>query len=493
MGIKESISEEHFQKNQKSSEKSEYKGSGSIAGIRLQYYKAFQDTGWIDFNKFTLLYGYNSNGKSTILRFLYQLKLCIGAYRIGRDVSLWSNEFDVLEGGFLEMLFNGQEKKTSEMAFSFKILLGEEDDAYLRETLGELMDLDSDVPKDFLVYSVSYKYNQKAKKVDLRSISFQYGACKIYHYVTTHTGTFKADTDFGNNTVGNARISLPACFDICNAVILEDKDIGVPLGNGEPSNHVRVIQFLRWISAAINNSMILYFDSLEYFYPSRTLPKRMMKLSIEDAEKVGAFGENTYNVLYAIEVNKETEKKEAINRQLKIFGYAYEWRKHKNGYGEFMLVDLETKSRINILDCGYGISQILPIIVSCFGDGEATLAIDSPDAHLHGSVHGEICDLLINTSKTRNIVVETHSENMLLRLQRRIAEKNDICPDMATIYFIMDSEEGTVSHKISFDEYGDLVNEPEEFKRFFSSSFEDVMLIARAKGERMMEKNAGSN
>lgn len=473
---------------------------GTITGIRLQNYKAFKDTGWIDFNKFTLLYGYNSNGKSTILKFLYQLKRCINSYRIGMNVALWGDESDDAEGGFLELLYNGQEKKSSEMILSFKISLDEYFDYFLRTGLRKLNPSIDMLDENSLIYTISYKYNQKGKKVDLRSFSIQYGAYLIYQYTTTHSGTFKVETNM-EKLSWNSSCPLPAFFDICNGVILEDKispvyksgiEENAEIYNSSPREK-QAEKLIKDVKSHINEILFKYTADFEYFYPSRNVPKRVMKLSPENAQRVGATGENTYNVLYAIEVNKEDNKKKRINDYLNIFGYSYEWRISKNGYGEFLLVDLKTKTKVNILDCGFGISQILPIIVSCFDDSKEALAIDSPDAHLHSKVHGAICDLLIDTAKRRNVIIETHSENMLLRLQRRIVENNEIYPDMATIYFITDTEDGTVCKKITFNEYGDLVNEPDEFKQFFSASFQDVMSIAKAKGERMIEKNANSD
>ena len=467
----------------------------TITGIRLQNYKAFRDTGWIDFRNFTLLYGYNSNGKSTILRFLYQLKLCIKSYRIGQNILLWSDDHESSEGGFLELLHNGQQKKTSEMCFSFKISLSEEEDISIRKTIENTETLVKAEENASLIYTVSYKYNQKRRKVDLRSLSIRYGKFMIYKFTTTHSGNYNVDTDFLKFSK-KSEYSLPPYFNVLNTVILEDQILTrfkSHLSNNNIDIYEEISGFIHKLKVIINETLISYTEDFEYFFPSRSIPKRMMKLSLEDANRVGAYGENAYNVLYAIEVNKETEKKAAINHYLELFGYNYEWRISKSGYGEFLLVDLKTKAKVNILDCGFGISQILPIIVSCFDDSKEAIAIDSPDAHLHIRIHGDICDLLINIAKHRNVIVETHSENMLLRLQRRIVEKNDIYPEMAAIYFITDTDNETVCKKITFNEYGDLINEPDDFKQFFSSSFEDVMFIAKAKGERMMEKNANSN
>ena len=66
--------------------------------------------------------------------------------------------------------------------------------------------------------------------------------------------------------------------------------------------------------------------------------------------------------------------------------------------------------------------------------------VEEPESYLHASAHGAVGDLLIEASGHCPVVAETHSENLLLRIRRRIAE-GDLSPDAVALYFINDSHE----------------------------------------------------
>lgn len=63
-----------------------------------------------------------------------------------------------------------------------------------------------------------------------------------------------------------------------------------------------------------------------------------------------------------------------------------------------------------------------------------TLLIEEPEAHVHPGAHGALADLMIEKGEGTQFVVETHSENFLLRLRRRIAEGRLNKEDLALYY-----------------------------------------------------------
>ena len=90
-----------------------------------------------------------------------------------------------------------------------------------------------------------------------------------------------------------------------------------------------------------------------------------------------------------------------------------------------------SKDWVDLPDVGFGVSQVLPVLVQCFyAPAGSIIIMEQPEIHLHPSAQSALADVMIDvinskeSGKKRNIqlIVETHSEHFLRRLQRRIAE-----------------------------------------------------------------------
>jgi predicted ATPase len=90
-----------------------------------------------------------------------------------------------------------------------------------------------------------------------------------------------------------------------------------------------------------------------------------------------------------------------------------------------------SKDWVDLPDVGFGISQVLPVLVQCFyAPPGSIILMEQPEIHLHPSAQSALADVMIDVinsrenGKDRNIqlIIETHSEHFLRRLQRRIAE-----------------------------------------------------------------------
>ncbi len=84
-------------------------------------------------------------------------------------------------------------------------------------------------------------------------------------------------------------------------------------------------------------------------------------------------------------------------------------------------------------DIGVGISQLVPVVVAALRAQEGILAIEQPELHVHPAIQVALGDLLIRAaglqqgglSTEKTLLVETHSEHLMLRLLRRIRETTD--------------------------------------------------------------------
>ena len=112
---------------------------------------------------------------------------------------------------------------------------------------------------------------------------------------------------------------------------------------------------------------------------------------------------------------------------------------------------------------GFGVSQILPVLTSCYDLPEGSILIlEQPDATLHPKVQSELADVLIDVVKNRKvqIILESHSEHLLLRLMRRIAEyevcDEGISADQTAFYFGEINDGNSKAEQLKVDEYGNI-------------------------------------
>jgi hypothetical protein len=91
---------------------------------------------------------------------------------------------------------------------------------------------------------------------------------------------------------------------------------------------------------------------------------------------------------------------------------------------ELSFVDLRTGARVSHRDIGIGISQVLPVVVIATAATNSLVMVEQPEIHLHPALQAELGDLLVESAMKRGntLLIETHSEHVLLRIQRRIRE-----------------------------------------------------------------------
>ena len=138
---------------------------------------------------------------------------------------------------------------------------------------------------------------------------------------------------------------------------------------------------------------------------------------------------------------------------------------------------------VTLVDMGYGLGQFLPVLVLCYYAPEgSTLILEQPGIHLHPKVQSQLADLLIEVVIKRNlqILVESHSEHLLNRLQRRVAEER-ITADQTALYFCQNDDGVSNIDRLKMDEFGNITNWPENF---FGDEMGDLFAMTKAQRER---------
>ena len=142
---------------------------------------------------------------------------------------------------------------------------------------------------------------------------------------------------------------------------------------------------------------------------------------------------------------------------------------------EVALRDFEQGITVVPSDVGVGVSQMIPIIVGCLADGIGLLIVEQPELHVHPAVQVGLGDLLIHVVNANNegsfgsksLIVETHSEHIMLRLLRRVRETAEddlppgapsLTPDPLSIVYVEPADDGVNFRPLRIDEEGEFID-----------------------------------
>ncbi|MDE0426890.1 MAG: AAA family ATPase [Candidatus Poribacteria bacterium] len=127
--------------------------------------------------------------------------------------------------------------------------------------------------------------------------------------------------------------------------------------------------------------------------------------------------------------------------------------------------------KANIIDVGYGVSQILPVLVHILKSDPSEMTyflLQQPEVHLHPKAQAELSSLLARLANEGNraFIVETHSDYMIDRVRIDIIRGNIRPEDVSLIYFEPKGRIVNV-YNIGFDKMGNMENVPPHYGEFF--------------------------
>lgn len=231
---------------------------------------------------------------------------------------------------------------------------------------------------------------------------------------------------------------------------------------------------------------ILNLDNLsinvDYIGPFRIIPPSTFVLTGEQTfEKVGIRGENSYKILGNSKLNKTDLITEVGNWYKEHFdGWVLDIEDKREPYLEVILKKTE-KYNVNISHVGQGMSQALPLVVRSFMKTVPSyIVLEQPELHLHPAAHADLAELFANSAldKGHKYIIETHSENILLRLRKLIVDENSkLSSDDVVIYWVDVDDDEHYLDKITINEYGELSNWP---TGVFNENVDEILEIKKA-------------
>jgi predicted ATPase len=237
--------------------------------------------------------------------------------------------------------------------------------------------------------------------------------------------------------------------------------------------------------------------SIYYLGPLREDPKRQYIWGGAQPQDVGQRGERVVDAMLA--ARARNQKVRLGHRRLAhLETYVAEWLRRLELISSFRVVPVSegsnlyqvlvrrsvTTAEVLLTDVGFGISQILPVIVLCFYVPEGSVVIlEQPEIHLHPAVQAGLADVLIDAIKLRRIqvLVESHSEHLLQRLQRRIAEEQLDAENVA-LYFCEPVGDHNRLTPLRVNKLGFISNWPQGF---FGQPLEETVAMTRAAQSRL--------
>lgn len=221
-----------------------------------------------------------------------------------------------------------------------------------------------------------------------------------------------------------------------------------------------------------------FLENTIYIGPLRDYPERLYILSGNSSQQVGKSGKMLSDILF-----RNSELLKQVNDQLEGFGLGYELKvasytnyetSELSDVFALRLVDKYTGVNVSLLDVGFGISQVLPIVVQSMLSRKQTLLIEQPEIHIHPRLQAELGSLLAECIKPpfeNQFIIETHSEHLMLRLQKLI-RKGELKPEDVSVIYVARDNDGSKCLHLRLDEEGDFIDEWPD--GFFEEDFNEI-------------------
>ena len=227
-------------------------------------------------------------------------------------------------------------------------------------------------------------------------------------------------------------------------------------------------------------------NRVEYIGPLRETPLRQYFLQ-DVYSDIGVKGENTAHYLGQFgqdkiltplpnsTIEKEVTLNEAVSKWASFMGIE-EVSVNTTDIPGAKLTQIMIGDQ-NIVDVGFGVSQVLPILVEGLTLGKGnTLILEQPEIHLHPKMQMDIADFLIMIAQQgKHLIVETHSDHIINRIVRRALEDESL-RKMVGIYYVEKNQTGVSElTEVKIHETLGIDEAPEGFFDQYASETEQIL------------------
>lgn len=440
--------------------------------ITIQNFRAFRSRITVNLRPITVLIGSNSSGKSTLLKFLLMLQQSLGQH----------DRFLITEGSRVQLGAFEELRNARSQARYLRFEIEMESSRFLQQDLVRIKRVRSSkrrsskkrgsTPSEPI--SVQFQLDPEAAAAKQGSSAVFLLSGRILYDSEQRTGSQRLQVRTNGKEVFSRSIS------IADSHLLNYRPLPRHSRNFE-SFLKHAFELGTW-QQPIQETL----GGLRHLSPIREEFKRTSVLRTPPAGTVGESGEFTVFHLQRI-LKKRGPAAEFIAEHARKIANIDDLRfeSQLKGYlGSARAQNPETLADTYLADFGFGVGQILPIIVQAalMKDGELFL-VEQPEAHLHPTAQLALGNLFSNLWQARKVpsIIETHSANIVLRLRSLIAS-GDLDPDDVALAYFHHEKRSVAVKNLTIDRNGSIAKGlPFEF---FGADVLEAMKLGLGKNER---------
>ena len=444
--------------------------------LRIKNFKGWEDTGDIELAPLTVGFGPNSSGKSSINHFLMMLKQTVRSPDRNSVFDFGDVNSAVRLGSFREVVFRHDTERSSVRAgWQLPAPLIVRDPRTSKRYSG-----------DRLFFGATVGQSGRTRVPQSEGLAYRLDSAEGTKLSVTLTRDEKRPTRWRLDSEGYELVRTKGrAWELPRPV----QFYGFP---SEAAVYYQNSAFLADMELILEQQL----QGISYLGPIRSAPERLYTWSGAIPEDVGWRGESAVQALLSAQDRAYNWRAKA--RREPFASIIAKWLQQLGLISSFRVApiapdrdefEVQVKAspraeEVKLTDVGFGVSQVLPVVVEAFyAPAHSTVIMEQPEIHLHPSVQSALADVLIAAVTAREeseprgvqLIVESHSEHLLRRLLRRVAEGGIEHSDVA-LYVCEQTQSGSSRiQRLKVDSYGDVLNWP---RNFFGDELEDVAIQA---------------
>ncbi len=413
--------------------------------IRLTNFKCWKELD-IELAPITLLFGANSSGKTSVLHSLLMLKQTARGVDPGQHINFGGGNRDYVDlGSYRDVVAEHNEKKRIGMQMSWNT----------NTTIFFVSDKLKDNARRLktVTYDVAWGIDEHINIFNLRyDVESVESPPEWVEVRREEANTYFLTSSFAEPTDEPDKVDAPkSCYVL---------PWTAHLGSGKE-------HFVSLVNVSGEFERII--DKIHPIGPLRRQPERYYARTGGKPEMIEPDGANTIQALIA----SAREDNHLLDHTTRIL-------QEMDLVEDFDIKPIDENQRLyeatatvggvksRLVDVGFGVSQVLPIVALLFSAPPGSIVLlEQPELHLHPNAQSLLADLLLHVAETRDLqlIVESHSEHVLRRLQVRVAEGNSkfANPDNIKMYFCEPGEGGSTISEVELDRFGQIANWPDKF------------------------------